>query len=197
MKKMPTLFKRVFEGHNIVDTLNEVTAGCEWVLNGEGTATEKLDGTCTYYNEDKLWRRYDAKKGKPVPANAILCQPEADAVTGHLPCWIPCDENNPGDKWHIMAFERMKTEGYVFENGKTYELCGVHFQNNPYSLEEDRYFKHGEKELTDVPRTYEGIKEYLRTHEIEGIVFHRGNGEMCKIKRSDFGFTWKTEKKRG
>ena len=197
MKKMPTLFKRVFDGHNIVNILNEVTEGCEWVLTGEGIATEKMDGTCTYYNDDKLYRRYDAKKGKPIPANAILCQPEADAVTGHLPCWVPCDENNPGDKWYIKAFERMKAEGYVFENGQTYELCGVHFQSNPYNLEEDIYFKHGEKVLDDVPRTYDGIKEYLRTHEIEGIVFHRGNGEMCKIKRSDFGFKWKTEKRRG
>lgn len=44
---------------------------------------------------------------------------------------------------------------------------------------------------------YEGIREYLKKHRIEGIVFHRGNGEMCKIKRSDFGFTWKNEKRRG
>ena len=29
----------------------------------------------------------------------------------------------------------------------------------------------------------------LKKHEIEGIIFHKGNDEMCKIKRSDFGFT--------
>ena len=34
-------------------------------------------------------------------------------------------------------------------------------------------------------------KEYLKNNYIEGIVFYRGNGEMCKIKRSDFGFRWK------
>lgn len=44
--------------------------------------------------------------------------------------------------------------------------------------------------LENVPRDFEDIKEYLRTHMIEGIVFHRGNGEMCKIKRTDFNFEW-------
>lgn len=39
------------------------------------------------------------------------------------------------------------------------------------------------------------IHRYLETHMIEGIVFHRGNGDMCKIKRSDFGFTWKVIKR--
>ena len=29
---------------------------------------------------------------------------------------------------------------------------------------------------------------------MEGIVFHRENGEMCKIKRSDFGFKWRVKK---
>ena len=43
----------------------------------------------------------------------------------------------------------------------------------------------------------EGIKEYLSAHEIEGIVWHRGNGEMCKIKRSDFGFEWPVKDKDG
>jgi hypothetical protein len=50
--------------------------------------------------------------------------------------------------------------------------------------------KHGSIILENVPRDYEGIKKYLEKHYIEGIVFYRGNGEMCKIKRSDFGFEW-------
>ena len=35
MKKMPTLFIRVFYDHSIIDTINEVTPGCEWVLRSE------------------------------------------------------------------------------------------------------------------------------------------------------------------
>ena len=41
MKKMPTLFERQFENHTIVKCLDIVNSGCEWVINGEGYATEK------------------------------------------------------------------------------------------------------------------------------------------------------------
>ena len=41
MKKMPTLFEREFEGHHVKRCLNKVTEGCEWVLAGEGFATER------------------------------------------------------------------------------------------------------------------------------------------------------------
>ena len=46
--------------------------------------------------------------------------------------------------------------------------------------------------LENVPRTFEGIREYLKENDIEGIVFHRQNAEndMAKIKRVDFGFEW-------
>lgn len=51
------------------------------------------------------------------------------------------------------------------------------------------FIKYGE-EILNVPRDFEGIKEFLNTHYIEGIVFHRDNGDMCKVKRVDFGFEW-------
>ena len=53
----------------------------------------------------------------------------------------------------------------------------------------------GNLRIVVVPRTYEQIKEYLENNYVEGIVFYRGNGEMCKIKRSDFGFEWNNKKK--
>ena len=46
MKKIPTLFERVFENHKKVGILPNVTPGMEWVLEGEGVATEKIDGSC-------------------------------------------------------------------------------------------------------------------------------------------------------
>ena len=36
MKKIPTLFERVYINHNKVDILPNVTKGMEWVLNGDG-----------------------------------------------------------------------------------------------------------------------------------------------------------------
>lgn len=44
MKKIPTLFKRVFDSHKIVNVLPEITEGCEEAfLHGE--ATVKWDGS--------------------------------------------------------------------------------------------------------------------------------------------------------
>ena len=186
MKKMPTLFERQFENHEIIKCLNKVHEGCEWVINSEGYATEKLDGTCCMIKNNKLYRRYDYKEGRNLPINAIPCQPTKDAITGHWPHWLPCDRNNPSDKYHFEAFDKNN----LWEDG-TYELIGLHEQGNPYRLDTDILEKHGKRILTDVPRTYEGLKEYLNNNYIEGIVFYRDNGEMCKIKRTDFGFKWK------
>lgn len=185
MKKMKTLFEREFENHNVVKCLNKVQEGCEWVINGEGYATEKIDGTCCMIKDNKLYKRFDYKKGRTLPEGAIPCQEKADETTGHFPHWVLCDEINPSDKYHIEAFKARED----WEDG-TYELIGKHFQGNPYNLDKDVLERHGIRVLNDVPRNYEGIKQYLENHNIEGIVFYRENEEMCKIKRSDFGFKW-------
>ena len=185
MRKMKSLFERQFENHRIVKCLNKVQEGCEWVLNGEGYATEKLDGTCCLIKDNKIYRRFDYKKGRILPKNAIPCQQEPDPITGHFPHWVLCEEANPADKYHIEAFNKQKP----LEDG-TYELIGLHFQSNPYKLNEDILEKHGQRILKNVPRDYEGIKEYLKNNFIEGIVFYGEGGKMCKIKRSDFGFEW-------
>ena len=39
MKKIPTLFERVYENHRIVDIKPNVTPGYEWVLEGKGKAS--------------------------------------------------------------------------------------------------------------------------------------------------------------
>lgn len=195
MKKMKTLFKRIFEGHDVANTLNEVTEGCEWVIDGEGIATRKIDGTCCLIQDGKVFARFDYKPGRKLPEGAIPCQDKADEITGHFPHWVEV-KDQPQYKWHKAAFENATKNGEVFENG-TYELIGVHFQGNPEHVENgDKLVKHGIIVLENVPRTFEGIKEYLRSNEMEGIVFHRGNGEMCKIKRTDFNFEWNGKNKK-
>ena len=189
MKKMPTLFEREFENHHVKRVLNKVHPDCLWVINGEGYATEKIDGTCCMIKDNQIYKRFDLKKGRKLPLNAIPCQDEADPITGHFPHWVLCDEKNPSDIHHINAF---KKQGHL-EDG-TYELIGKHINGNAYDMDDDVLERHGIRILKDVPRDYEGIKEYLKNHYIEGIVFYRGNGEMCKIKRSDFGFFWKIPK---
>lgn len=184
MKKIPTLFERVFENRKIVGITDKVTFGFEWVLAGEGEATVKIDGSCCAIIGGELYKRYDAKKGRKPPAGAIPCC-DPDQVTGHHPHWVMCDASNPADKWFISAFE--SRVGLIRDG--TYEAVGPHFQGNPYKLGFDGLEPHGAKVIS-VDRTFEGIKQYLTEHEIEGIVFWKDGEPQCKIKRTDFGLKW-------
>ena len=81
LKKMPTLFVREFEDHQVKRVLNEVPPDCLWVINKEGYATEKLDGTCCMIKDNKIYKRFDFKKGRTLPKKAIPCQKEPDPIT--------------------------------------------------------------------------------------------------------------------
>lgn len=210
MKKIPTLFKKVYKNHCLIAILPNVTEGMEWVLNGEGVATVKFDGACCAIIGGKFYKRYDAKNGKTIPEGAIKCQEEADPITGHLPCWVEIDYENPGNKWFIGAYKQTlenekldvttcglgntkvcKHNEYAYpklQDG-TYEAVGKHFQGNPYKCEGDMLIKHG-MEIVEVERTFEGIKKFLSENYIEGVVFWKDDIPQCKIKRSDFGFEW-------
>lgn len=191
MKKIPTLFEREFRNHKVVSVMPDVTPGLEWVLNGEGIATIKYDGACCAILNGKFYRRYDAKKGKQPPAGAIPCQHEPDPITGHWPHWIEVKRDDPADKWFISALDISIEAGAIdaLENA-TYEAIGKHFQGNPYKMSIDYLVKHGDDIIKDCPRSYLGISKFLLSHNIEGIVFWKDGEPRCKIKRSDFGFSW-------
>ena len=186
MKKIPTLYERVFNNHQKVDIKPNVVQGMEWVLKGEGLATEKMDGSCCAIIDSALYKRYDAKRGKKPPEGAISCC-EPDEVTGHWPHWVRVNPEDKADMWHIAAYNN--SNGKDLLDG-TYEVIGPHFRCNPYGLEQDVLVRHGERILEDVPRNFEGIRDYLKEHYIEGIVFWKDGEPRCKIKRSDFGFEW-------
>lgn len=189
MKKIPTLFEREFENHRVVKVLNKVTPGMEWVLNGEGIATVKIDGACCAIINGEFYKRYDAKHGKPIPEGALKCQEEADPITGHLPCWVKCNRENPADKWLFQAYDYAMSEHYGELRDGTYEAIGTHFQGNPYNMDNDVLVRHGQA-VVEVERTFEGIREYLIEHNIEGLVFWKDGVPQCKIKRSDYGLKW-------
>lgn len=194
MKKIPTLFERKFEGSRVKKVLPIVTKGMEWVLEGDGIATIKYDGSCCAVIKGEFYKRYDAKHGKPVPEGAIKCQEEADPITGHLPCWVKCDRFNPADKWFWSAFDILASTLPCYPRDVktldgTYEAIGLHFQGNPYNLERDILVRHG-NDVVEVPRSFGEIRDWLATHEEEGIVFWKDGMPQCKIKRTDFGFKW-------
>ena len=196
MKKIPTLFKRLYCEDGTVILTQEVTPGCEWVLSRKkaenGDATVKWDGSACAIIEGEYYKRYDAKRGKKPPEGAIPCQPEPDPVTGHWPHWVKIDPVKPENKWFMEALRNSTYEGQIPLPDGTYEATGKHFQGNPYGAMIDWLNPHG-IDIVKVKRTYAGIHDYLRDHEIEGLVFWMDGEPRCKIKRTDFGFRWPVE----
>jgi hypothetical protein len=181
--------------------LTSVHEGCEQAL-AEGIATVKWDGSACAVIEQApekgpmpwvplklrsplhLYRRYDAKQGKPAPAEGIPCD-EPDAVTGHWPHWIPVT-GGPEDRWLREAYLRLEQPLVV----ASYEFCGPHVQTNPQQLPEDRFVKHAEDVIPDLVRTFDGIRAHLEKARIEGIVFWFEGQPRAKIRRKDYGLHW-------
>ena len=191
MKKIPTLFIRIYENHKIVGIKDEITPGCKEAFHN-GIATIKFDGSCCAIIDGKLYKRHDAKKGKKPPVGAIPCC-DPDPVTGHWPHWVRVDVKKPEDKWFLKALITYTCDNVVPIDG-TYEAIGPHFQGNPYNLEDDILVKHGEN-FVDVKRDFMSISEWLNEHLVEGLVFWLDGEPVCKIKRTDFGYEWPVKEK--
>lgn len=207
MKKIPSLFKRDYDGDRKV--FDEVVEGCEWVLNGEGIATVKWDGTACMVRDGQLFKRYDRKPSKsaarkrkenrlylfqltdlkPAPKDWAACEEAPNIHTGHWPGWIPVGDG-PQDKWHRAAAKNTCVE--LLKDG-TYELVGPAIQSNPHRQGKHILIRHGAHilampELLTFDSIYQGLKS--TTADVEGIVWHHPDGRMCKIKRTDFGLNW-------
>ena len=188
MKKIPTLFERVYEGYKIVGIKNVITPGCEEALI-KGIPTIKYDGSCCAIINGQFYKRYDCKKGKTPPKGAIACC-DPDPITGHWPHWVMVNENDPSDKWFIKAYRNSVRFIYAKLPDGTYEAVGQHFQGNPYQISYDILLPHGKDAIEKLPRSFEFIRNYLEHTPIEGIVFWLDGEPICKIKRTDFGFEW-------
>ena len=180
MKKIISLFKRDYEKTKKV--FNEVTPGAGWVIEGEGKATRKWDGTCCLVKDGELYKRYELRKGKEYPFGFIPAQ-DPDPVTGECPGWVKVDPNNPENKWHLEAWKRDQ----VKTPDGTYELCGPKVNGNNDNLLFHVLIPHGRDTLRDVPTDFDGLRTYLNLAPIiEGIVWHHPDGRMVKIKKKDF-----------
>lgn len=194
MKKIISLFQRNYDGDRLVR--NEIVRGAEWVIDGEGTATKKFDGTCCMINNNILYKRYDAKKGKTPPEGFISAQ-EPDENTGHWPGWLEVNKDDSSDKYHWEGFNYTKDQKWhrTLENG-TYELTGPKINGNkerPDGKEfaQHQLIKHGSYVLLKNPRSFDQIKDFLKNENqeggyFEGIVWHHQDGRMVKIKYKDF-----------
>ena len=188
MQKIISVFQRNYDTDRLIR--DEVVPGAEWVLAGEGIATRKYDGACCMIQDGELFRRYDAKKGKQPPICFIPAQ-DPDPITGHWPGWVQVGGDSQ-DKWFREAWSNFREDPPQYRVGTylldgTYEAVGPHFQGNPEHWVFDTLIRHGITVLGDCPRDFEGIREYVRKVDMEGIVFHHTDGRMAKVKKKDYG----------
>jgi hypothetical protein len=183
MEKIPTIFDR---GDDF-KVLDRPRQGCEWVFQGEGAATEKLDGTNV---------RLTVRSGQIVRVEKRRNPSKLQKQQGVIDGWyVDADEYAKEDKW---VFEAVRgTDVRDWPDGEhAAEALGPNVQGNPLGLEAHLCvpFNLRAPVYEAVPRDYEGLRRVLTGLEsrfapgrlAEGIVFHHPDGRRAKIKRKDF-----------
>jgi hypothetical protein len=207
MNKIPTVFKR--DKNNRKYVTEEVLEECQWVLDGEGVATRKYDGTCVMLDDTgNWWSRREVKPNKPTPPNFV--EVNLDEFTGKRIGWVPLE---PGGYYHpflqalgLVSEVKMKTSeaiqdwidqitnDYMYEPG-TYELVGPKINGNPEGKENHELIRHEDafrftRRSDAGPLTFEIIRDLILTHHqvdgMEGLVWHHPDGRMAKLKARDF-----------
>jgi len=179
MKKMVSLFKRDFKNKECPAYDEYEPEAIESISSGY-IATQKFDGTACLIKDGGFYKRYRKKKENDVPFLHWSFDPEQK--TGHG--WTPVTDD---------ANDQYLREAHwigLLDDG-TYECCGPMIQQNPENLGRHMLLRHGSVKFGDVPIEYNALKEWLRNKDIEGVVFHCNDGNMIKIKKSDFGMTRK------
>lgn len=183
MKKIPTIFVRNQQKRS--EVLPQVNMECLWVFEGQGVATRKYDGTCVKIEDGAYFKRREVKKGKKAPSGFI--EEMHDKNTGKRVGWIPVLDVAE-NKYHLQAVAAIASLRTSCPDG-TYELVGPNIQGNPENYAIHMLIKHSEAFVYDnVPRYYQGLADWLKDKDIEGLVFHHPDGRMAKIKKRDFGF---------
>jgi hypothetical protein len=177
VQKIPTMFERDWAGDKS-RVFPVPNPECAWVFAREGVATLKMDGTSCLVRAGRLFKRRELRPGDVRPADFEGAG--HDRETGKTVGWVPVGDGAE-DRWHREAFT-----GAELPDG-TYELLGPKVQGNPESYAVHTLERHGNHAFLNVPRDFDGLREWLRGQDMEGLVFHHPDGRMAKIKKRDFG----------
>jgi hypothetical protein len=179
MKKIPLVF--VFN-HDKKEMTQEINPDAKDAFL-HGYATRKYDGTCCHVRLGVFYKRRMVPPHKEPPTDFIL--EDFDMATGKSFGWVLVTD---ADKYHWEGMTALcNSLGEGPEDG-TYELVGPKVQGNPENEDSHILVPHAEAEnYQDVPRDYDGLREWLRPRDIEGLVFHHPDGRMAKIRKKDFG----------
>lgn len=193
MQKIPSLYTR--DPEDMARVTRDVNPRCQWVIDGEGTATVKWDGTCVRLDDNgQWWTRHQVKPGKATPDQYIPV--EHDPVTGRTQGWIPATTSGYA-KFLAEAIDTgIQYTGHddEFLPG-TYELVGPRIGANPHNFATYTLLRHGDTKLFGVPTQYDALASWLRAENermvyLEGVVWHHPDGvRLAKIKTRDFRVT--------
>jgi len=185
---------------------NTVVEGLEDILL-HGIATLKIDGSNGYVFEmpdDKgntqliLYRRQDPrltkegerkeKEGKELEKSdfvfiegGIYCQEKPHHT--HFPVQRPLTSK---DKWEVLAYQRARDAGKLCKG--SVEIVGRKFQKNADNYDVDAGLVYHGMVVFEIPkelRTFEGMYEFFKEVNMEGLVFYH-QGKVVKIRRDAF-----------
>jgi hypothetical protein len=194
MRKITTVFLRDEEDRRYVT--DQVHPDAQWVLDGEGWATRKYDGTCVMLDAGgRWWARREVKPDKKAPSGWVLV--EHDEATGKSVGWEPI-EQSAFVKFHAEALAADAEGERDFKPG-TYELIGPRINGNPEKVRSHQLIAHEvapvlsefiisetEDRKTRDFRTIRGTVDVYAKSGYEGIVYRHEDGRLAKIKVKDF-----------
>ena len=170
-----TTLSRTYKGG---DTLEEAD-----VLDTDAQFLYKQGDLYVFMNKEN-YEQYELKaeqiENRGLPKGFI--QADHDPVTGKTVGWLPVDLESKEDKWHAEAWANASE---ALPDG-TYELIGPKVQGNPEGAEGHYLEAHGGL-VMPAPVRFDELREWLKTQNIEGVVWKHPDGRMAKIKKKDFG----------
>ncbi len=172
MKKIPTLYLRDEDDPSILT--HTVHPDCQWVLDGEGRATVKMDGMAVLIEDGVAYKRREVKEGEAPPEGWLHWDLRTREGFGHG--WMPIDELDPVDS-HI----RFATFRPYERRDGTYEVVGPKIQGNPHQCLIPSLFEHGTGPRFKAPTGRYALRYFLKHWPWEGIVWHHPDGRMAKI----------------
>lgn len=141
----------------------DIDPDCDWVFDNQGIATRKIDGVNVKIDNGIAYQRIKPEKDDYKEA-------EYEPVT------------------NLVVLKAIQSRS--FWNDGIYEAYGEGIRGNKEKIKGQAMVSLVPFDpvltIPEAPRTYQSILTYLSLHNIEGIVFHRENGQMAKIKLTDF-----------
>lgn len=185
MEKIPTLFIRNPENMKLVT--RDINPDAAWVFTANVVPTIKKDGTNIRVNVVLGGVASVEKRRNPTREEKTL---------GAEPSYVMANRDDPSDK-HIFAAVDATNFSTWPEGMWPCEALGPKIQGGIESNTPCLYpFSFNPEVLRHIDITYDAIKAFLETHEIEGIVWQDVHHyRAVKIKRRDFDLPWPPRKR--